>query len=143
MECGHTNRICSWQRLVRSQVVFLVLFIAGCGAYENAPCYVEGEECHEPTPTPTPEPGPQGPPGESIVGPAGPQGVPGQDGQVGEPGISGTPGTPGPRGNEGASGDPGMAGAPGADGSSCHVLRISRKYVKIYCDDGSEVIVRG
>ena len=53
--------------------------------------------------------GPQGVPGESIVGPVGPQGQTGQSGPQGLPGVQGPAG---PQGPSGANGSPGTVIAP-------------------------------
>lgn len=75
--------------------------------------------------------------GEAVVGP---QGLPGMDGAAGSPGTAGAPGA---AGQAGAPGSTGSAGTPGAAGGSCHVLRIDNKHVLLYCDDGSQVIMKG
>jgi hypothetical protein len=61
-------------------------------------------------------PGPQGPPGESIVGPKGDQGERGDKGDTGEPGGRGEKGDTGERGAPGAKGDRGDVGPVGPVG---------------------------
>ena len=46
-------------------------------------------------------------------------------------------------GQDGAPGSPGQDGVQGTPGSSCHVTRINKNTVLLYCDDGSQVIMKG
>lgn len=80
----------------------LVFLLAGCGAYENRDCYLNGEECRDDveesqtvvvkeTKTvvvkqgPKGDKGDRGEDGETVIGPVGPQGMPGLPGEVPEP----------------------------------------------------------
>lgn len=87
-------------------LIFLMTLLSGCGAVNNTPCYVEGEECNSQG-----EPGDQGPQGD-----AGARGVEGSRGDDGVPGPRGTPGMAGNPGADGRTGDPGPSGAPGVEG---------------------------
>lgn len=84
---------------------------------------------------------------DGASGPAGAPGAAGTNGAAGSNGTNGVNGTPGSSGLPGTSGPPGLPGVAGATGGSCHVecvllLTGPKRHVRIWCDDGSEVVWR-
>jgi hypothetical protein len=108
-------------------LVFALSFNFGCGALDNAPCYVDGIKCDN-----------QGEPGET--GPQGDSGSDGRDGKSGVRGATGSTGTAGPQGGRGPMGLPGSMGETGPQGlpgDSCTILDTAYG-ADITC--GSEVV---
>ena len=72
-------------------------------------------------------------------------GVDGQDGENGKDGIDGKDGADGKDGVDGingTNGKDGVDGKDGADGKSCSVEELPDETIRIFCDDGSEVLVK-
>ena len=126
------------RRILAMTSMSLLAFVHGCGSDEGeagadgvdaAPCTVtEGDEGEATIECPD----------GSVVAISG-----GEDGNQGAPGA---PGEDGDRGDDGAPGEQGATGAPGepgdngAPGKSCSVTCDDEHTVRIFCEDGSEVI---
>ncbi len=123
--------------------------VTSCGAADQTPCYLRGEDC------PTSTTGSEGVPGESIVGeqgeqggigpsgPAGPQGETGPAGAVGATGVAGSDGAAGPGGPAGATGATGAAGTPAFGPSVVTNFSASRTYSPSTWSDGHGTIPAG
>lgn len=136
--------------------VSLLAVVSGCSSSEGVPgengadaepCTVtEGEdgeatiECPDGS-SATVSAGADGLPGDP--GDPGEDGAPGEDGDPGENGAPGEQGEEGDPGENGAPGDDGDQGAPGQDGepgSGCSVVCEDEQTVRIFCEDGHEVV---
>lgn len=120
--------------------IAILLFLGGCGAYDQRDCYVYGD-CPEETTTSVP--GPRGPigsvgpagidgkDGEAVVGPRGERGEQGMSGRDGEDGES----IVGPQGPQGEAGS-----GEGPSGTSCTVYQVSDG-AWIVCEDGATAFI--